>query len=334
MKKNLSRRTFLKGGATAVGAIAAVGVLRKTDPVFAVVQGNNNEAPASGKAKVFFTKDLSAESLQKMYRQVSGSLTGKVAVKLHTGEPEGPNLIPRDWVKALIPQVPNPTIVETNVLYESPRLTTEGHRHTLKVNGWDFCPVDILDEHGDADLPISGGKHMQHLEIGKNLLNYDSMLVLTHFKGHPMGGFGGSLKNVAVGCASGRGGKQQIHLRFQDGVDWPGGQDFMERMVEAGKAVTDHFGQKIVYINVMRNMSVDCDCMGLKAAPVVTPDLGIMASTDILAIDQACVDMVYALPEAQKKDLVERIESRGGLRQLTYMRELGMGRAEYDLVTI
>jgi uncharacterized Fe-S center protein len=158
------------------------------------------------------------------------------------------------------------------------------------------------------------------------------MLVLTHFKGHAMGGFGGSLKNISIGCGSGKAGKRQLH---QEGDNlWAGGSNFMERIVEGGKAITDHFGARIAYINVLRNMSVDCDCAGAKAAPPTAPDLGILASTDLLAIDQASVDLVYALPPEQRHDLVERIESRSGLRQLTYMKELGMGNDQYELITL
>lgn len=326
-----SRRNFLKSGAAAIGAVAAAGVLSKVTPALAAPQGNGGSVQA-GKATVYFSKDLSAEGLRKMYDKVSGSLTGKVAVKLHTGEPNGPNIIPRDWVQALLPRVPNPTIVECNVLYGSPRQTTEGHRRTLETNGWTFAPVDIMDADGDVNLPVNGGKWIKELAVGKNLVNYDSMLVLTHFKGHTMGGFGGSLKNIAIGCASGKVGKEQLH-REGDNV-WSGGPNFMERMVEGGKAVTDYFGPRIVYINVLRNMSVDCDCAGTGAASVVTPDIGILASTDILAVDQASVDMVYALPEKDRQDLVERIETRSGMRQLTYMKELGMGSDSYEIVTV
>lgn len=168
--------------------------------------------------------------------------------------------------------------------------------------------------------------------MGKHLLNYDSMVVLTHFKGHTMGGFGGSLKNISIGCASGRVGKKQIH---SDGKQtWAGGPLFMERMVEGGKAVTAHFGKRITYVNVLRNMSVSCDCEGVNAEPVRLPDLGILASTDILAIDKASVDMIYALPENVRAHMVERIESRSGLRQLSYMKEMGMGSDQYELITL
>jgi uncharacterized Fe-S center protein len=333
MAKSLSRRDFLKNGAVTVGAVAAASVLVKIDPALAVAGGQSSSTIAGGQSKVFFTRDISSEGLRKMYAAVNQGLDGKIAIKLHTGEPNGPYIIPQEWVKAFMPNVPNSTIVECNVLYDSPRQTTEGHRRVLEINGWTFSPVDIMDAEGDVSLPISGGKLLKEVAIGKNILNYDSMLVLTHFKGHPAGGFGGSLKNIAIGCASGKVGKQQIHARPSDG-SWPGGDPFMERMVEGGKAIADHFGPRITYINVLRSMSVDCDCMGTNAAKPTSPDIGILASTDVLALDQASVDMVYALPEAQRRDLVERIESRGGLRQLTYMKELQMGNDKYEIINV
>ena len=259
-------------------------------------------------------------------------MTGKVALKLHTGEPNGPNILPRPWVQRLQASIPDSTIVECNVLYESPRQTTEGHRETLKANGWTFCAVDIMDAEGDVSLPVPGGRRLKEVAVGKHLLNYDSLLALTHFKGHVMGGFGGSLKNIAIGCASGKVGKAQLHR--EGNQLWSGGPNFMERMVEGGKAVTSHFGPHIAYINVLRNMSVSCDCEGVNAAPVTLPDLGILASTDILAVDTASVDMIYALPKDVRRDIVERIESRSGLRQLSYMKEMGMGSDRYELITI
>lgn len=285
-----------------------------------------------GESVVFFTRDLSAEGLKKAYAAIQGNLTGKVAVKLHTGEQNGPNIIPRPWVKSLMEQIPNSTIVETNTYYEGDRYTTAQHRETLKINGWTFCPVDIMDEDGVAALPVKDGKWFTEMHVGSHQLNYDSMLVLTHFKGHVMGGFGGSLKNIAIGCASGKTGKAQLH---SDGTNlWAGGPLFMERMVEGGKAITTHFKGHMAYINVLRRMSVDCDCAGTSAAEPTAPDIGILASTDLLAVDQASVDMVYALPEQQRRDLVERIESRSGLRQLEYMETMGMGHARYDLVSL
>lgn len=285
---------------------------------------------------VYFTRDLSAEGLKKIYKRVSADLSGKVGIKLHTGEKNGPNIIPREWVKELVQdELPDASIIETNTYYEGDRYTTEQHRETLKVNGWTFCPVDIMDEDGTAMLPVKGGKWFSEMSVGKNLLNYDSMLALTHFKGHTQGGFGGSNKNIGIGCADGRIGKKMIHTTPGSDDMWDiKTEEFMERMTESTKASIDHFGKQVTYINVMRNMSVSCDCEGCAAIPVVTPNIGITASTDILAVDQASVDLVYALKEEDHKDLVERMETRHGLRQLTYMKELKMGNDKYILIDI
>ena len=206
-----------------------------------------------------------------------------------------------------------------------------------EINGWTFCPVDIMDAEGTVNLPVKGGKHFKEVSMGGHIVNYDSMLVLTHFKGHAMGGFGGSMKNIAIGCADGRIGKQQVHAVSDVNLpwdQWPGKEMLMETMAESAKAVCDYFGKKIVFINVLRRMSVDCDCAGTSAAEPTIPDIGILASTDILAIDQASVDLVYGRPDAEKHDLVERIESRRGLHQLTAMKALGMGNDQYDLITV
>ncbi len=285
---------------------------------------------------VYFTRDLSAEGLAKIYRKVSANLHGKLAVKLHTGEKHGPNIIPRPWVENLIQnEMQNATIVETNTYYEGDRYTTEQHRETLKVNGWTFCPVDIMDEEGVTTLPVKDGKWFSEIHVGNHELNYDSMLALTHFKGHTQGGFGGSNKNLGIGCADGRVGKMEIHTTPGSDDMWDiSKEEFMERMTESTKGTIDHFGKNISYINVMRNMSVSCDCEGVGAAPVVTPNVGILASLDILAIDSACVDLVYAMTEEQHHDLVERMETRHGLRQLSYMKELGMGNDRYILIDL
>jgi uncharacterized Fe-S center protein len=267
---------------------------------------------------------------------VNAGITGKIGIKLHTGEPHGPNIIPRPWVKELIGKdLPTAKIVETNTYYDGDRYTTEQHRKTLKINGWTFCPVDILDENGTAWLPVTGGKWFTRMSVGKDLLNYDSLFVLTHFKGHIQGGFGGSNKNIGIGCADGRIGKGMIHTAEGSSDQWGiKKEEFMERITESTKATVDHFGKHITYVNVMRNMSVSCDCEGVAAQPVVTPNVGICASVDILSVDQACIDMVYAMKEKDHKDLVERIESRHGLRQLSYMKELGMGNDRYVLIDI
>lgn len=285
---------------------------------------------------VYFTRDLSAEGLKKIFERVKGRLTGKIGIKLHTGEPDGPNIIPRPWVENLVRQeLPDAVIVETNTYYEGGRYTTEDHRRTLETNGWTFCPVDIMDAEGSVPFPVRGGKWFTEVEMGKNLENYDSLLVLTHFKGHSKGGFGGSNKNIGIGCAGGQTGKKAIHTTPGSDDMWDiSNEEFMERMTESAKAVADHFGERIVYINVMRNMSVSCDCEGTAAEPVVTPNVGILASTDILAVDAASVDLVYAMKEEEHHALVERMESRHGLRQLTYMKELEMGNDRYALLDI
>ena len=285
---------------------------------------------------VYFTRDLSAEGLKKIFERVKGRLTGKIGIKLHTGEPDGPNIIPRPWVENLVRQeLPDAVIVETNTYYEGGRYTTEDHHRTLETNGWTFCPVDIMDAEGSVPFPVRGGKWFTEVEMGKNLENYDSLLVLTHFKGHSKGGFGGSNKNIGIGCAGGQTGKKAIHTTPGSDDMWDiSNEEFMERMTESAKAVADHFGERIVYINVMRNMSVSCDCEGTAAEPVVTPNVGILASTDILAIDAASVDLVYAMKEEEHHALVERMESRHGLRQITYMKELGMGNDRYTLLDI
>ena len=285
---------------------------------------------------VYFTRDLSAEGLLKIYDKVSAVLCGKVAVKLHTGEAKGPNIIPRPWVKELFEKrLKDAAIIETNTYYEGDRYTTEQHRKTLEINGWTFCPVDITDSEGVAALPVVGGKWFTEMHVGKSMLNYDSLLVLTHFKGHTMGGFGGSNKNIGIGCADGRIGKKEIHTSVGSGDMWSiAEEELMERISESTKATIGHFAPHVCYINTMRNMSVSCDCEGKYAEPVVTPDVGLVASLDILAADNACIDLLYSLPDGGGKAMIERVETRHGLRQLSYMKELGMGNDRYVLIDL
>lgn len=288
------------------------------------------------KSVVYFTRDLSPEGLKKIYDRVSEGLTGKVAIKLHTGEAEGPNIIPRPWVKELYAdRLSEATIIETNTYYQGSRYTTDAHRKTLEINGWTFCPVDITDENGVAAIPVNGGKWFEEMHVGQNMLNYDSLLALTHFKGHTQGGFGGSNKNIGIGCADGRIGKAEIHTTPGSDDMWNiREEEFMERMTESTKATIDHFAGHVSFINVMRNMSVSCDCEGCDAEPVVTPDVGILASLDILAVDNACIDIIYNLPMNGGRHMIERVETRHGLRQLSYMKELGMGNDLYSIIDI
>ena len=294
------------------------------------------EERTGNESVVYFTRNLSAEGLIKAYEQVNANIEGKVGVKLHSGEQHGPNIIPHGWVKSLIQKdIPDANIVETNTYYKGDRYTTEQHRQTLKVNGWTFCPVDIMDEEDTLTIPVTGGKWFKKMSVGSHLTNYDSFVILTHFKGHTQGGFGGSNKNIGIGCADGRIGKAWIHTTPGQDNQWDiNKEELMERMTESTKSIIDHFGKHITYVNVMRNMSVSCDCEGVNAAPVVTPNVGILSSTDILALDQACIDLIYAMTEAEHHDLVERIETRHGLRQLSYMKELGMGNNRYVLIDL
>ncbi len=330
----LTRRDFLKLAGTAAISAAAFSLpdFGRAYAQAPVIGSRQLKAPlaAGSSAKVYFTKHIDAEHFVKLYELVNSEIYGKVAIKMHTGEIGGQNFLPREFVKAVQQRIPDSNIVETNTLYKRGRHTTELHRKTIAANGWNFCPVDIMDEHGAVMLPVRGGKHFKEMSVGKSLVDYDSMIVLTHFKGHAAGGFGGSLKNIAIGCADAKVGKAMQH-----NADFSiRGAHFMEHMVEAGKAVTDFFGKHIVYINVMRRMSVDCDCAGARAAEPTIGDIGILASTDILAIDQASVDLVYNKPGGDNKDLIERIESREGLRQLSYMKELKMGNPNYELISI
>ena len=347
MKGKLTRRNFVKLAGMAVAmtalpgcAIFAADTTEKKPGAKEKVAGTGGEhyvpyhERQGAESVVYFTRDLSAAGLLKIYDRVRKNLGGKVAIKLHTGEPHGPNIIPRPWVKELLQKrLPEGTIIETNTYYGGGRDTTEKHRQTLQVNGWtDFTTVDITDAEGTTMLPVPNGKWFTEMSVGKNMLGYDSLLTLTHFKGHMMGGFGGSNKNLGIGCADGKIGKKMIHAG-DTGSQWGiTNEEFMERMTESTQATVSYFKDRIAFINVMRNMSVDCDCAGTSAQPVVTPDIGIVASLDILAADQACVDCVYALPEESRHDLVERMESRHSMRQLTYMKEMGMGNDRYQLV--
>ena len=326
----LTRRNFVKlaGMAGLVGLTGnLIGCTDSTASIKSVAEAD--KLPPAEKAAVYFSKTIDAQHLIALYDKINSEITGRVGIKLHTGEPNGPNILPREMVREFQAHIPNSAIVETNTLYGGARSTTERHRRTLKLNGWTFCDVDILDEDGDVDFPVRKGFHLQEVAMGGHLVNYDSLVVLTHFKGHSMAGFGGSLKNIAIGCASGKVGKAQIH-----GKNWETGDEFLERMVDSGKAICEHFGRKIVYINVLQRLSVDCDCAGAGAAAPEMPDLGILASTDILAVDQASVDMIYNFRGDEKNYLITRIESRSGKRQLTAMAEHQMGTAKYELMTI
>lgn len=285
------------------------------------------------KAKVFFTKEITPETMIKMYKALGVELPGKVAVKVHSGEVGNQNFIRPSFMKPMVDHVKG-TIVECNAAYEGKRNTTDAHWETMKLHGWtDIAPVDIMDEEGEMELTVPEGKRIQVNYVGAHLANYDSMLVLSHFKGHPMGGFGGALKNISIGIASSHG-KAYIHGSGKPEEIWTGDHDsFLESMADADKSIVKHFGDKIAFINVMRNMSVDCDCVA-KAADPCMKDIGILASLDPVALDQACIDMVYQSDDPGKAELIERIESRNGTLTIKAAEAVGVGTREYELVNV
>ena len=279
------------------------------------------------KSKVFFTKEITPEAVLKLYDALGAELPGKVAVKLHSGEVGNQNFIRPDFWQPMVQKV-NGTIVECNTAYEGKRNTTAAHWETMDQHGWTkIAKVDIME------LSVEGGKKIQKNFVGDHLKDYDSMLVLTHFKGHPMGGFGGSLKNISIGIASSHG-KAYIHGVGNVDDFWNSDHDsFLESMADAAKSIVQFFDGKIAYINVMKNMSVDCDCCAVAEDPKMG-DIGMLASLDPVALDQACVDLVYRSDDPGKSHLIERMESRNGIHTVEAAADLGIGNRAYDLVEI
>lgn len=286
------------------------------------------------KSKVLFIKEISPEKVLHLYQKLGVTLPGKVAVKVHSGEVGNQNFLRPDFWKPIIDEVKG-TVVECNTAYEGERYETKDHFKTLKLHGWqDAFDVDIMDSEGPDDiLEIPEGKIITKNYVGKHMKNYDSMLVLSHFKGHPMGGYGGAIKQLSIGCAS-RYGKAYIHGSGDVDAIWTGDHDtFLEAMAESAKTVHDFFKDKIVYINVMKNMSVDCDCCSEAEDPCME-DIGILASLDPIAIDQACIDLVYASKDPGRDHFIERIESRNGIHTIEVAAGLGYGSREYELVDV
>ena len=291
------------------------------------------------KSKVFFSSEITAEKVVELFHAASndlpgGILPGKVAVKLHSGEPGNQNFLKPEFWQPIVNDV-HGTVVECNTAYDGGRNTTEKHRETMEKHGWSkHFTVDIMDAEGpDAELLIPNGKRIKKVQVGKNMLNYDSMLVLSHFKGHPMGGFGGALKQLSIGCASSYG-KAYIHGAGEPEKIWTGDHDsFLESMADAAEAVVRHFNGNMVFINVMKNMSVDCDCCSVAEDPCMA-DIGILASLDPIAVDRACLDLVYASDDPGRDHLLERIESRNGAHTVDAAAELGFGNKDYELIKL
>ena len=286
--------------------------------------------------KVYMFTKISAENLVKISEALGREATGKVAVKLSTGEPGGHNFLQPALIKDLVKKV-NGTIVECNTAYGGGRADTENHLKAAKEHGFTaIAPVDIMDADGEVALPVKGGKHLKEDFVGSHYLNYDFTIILSHFKGHAMGGFGGAIKNMSIGIAS-SGGKAWIHSAGKTkGDPWgnlPPQDDFLESMAEAAKAVADHCGDKILYISVANNLSVDCDCDASPEDPQMG-DIGILASLDPIALDKACTDLVRASEDHGKIHLIERIDSRHGMHTLEYGEKLGIGSQKYELVKL
>lgn len=285
------------------------------------------------KSKVYFTKNITSENMIKMYEALGNPLPGKVAVKLHSGEVGNQNFIRPPFLKPVIDHV-NGTIVECNTAYEGKRNTTEEHWNTMKLHGWtEIAPVDIMDSEDELILDIPNGKRIQKNYVGGHMANYDSMLVLSHFKGHPMGGFGGALKNISIGIASSHG-KANIHGAGDPAKIWTADHDsFLESMADAADSIVKYFDGKMCFINVMCNMSVDCDCCAVAEDPSIA-DIGILSSLDPVALDQACLDLVYASKDPGRDHLIERIESRNGVHTVEAAAALGTGSREYELISL
>lgn len=285
------------------------------------------------KAVVYMTKDISAEGLMAAYEALGRKPEGKVAVKISSGEPGGHYFLSPKLLAPMVQSV-NGTIIECNTAYGGGRADTESHRHVVEEHGFTaIAPVDIMDAEGSMSIPVAEGKHLKEDMVGSHFADYDFVINLAHFKGHAMGGFGGVLKNMSIGIASSMG-KSLIHTAGKEttgfGINTPK-NDFLESMAEAAKAVSDYKNGNIVYINVMNNLSVDCDCDSHPAKPEMA-DIGILASLDPVALDQACVDLVYAAPDGTA--LIERMESRHGIHTVEHAERIGLGTRNYDLYTI
>jgi uncharacterized Fe-S center protein len=286
------------------------------------------------KSKVLFTRTISPEMVLTMYEKLGKELTGHIAIKLHSGEEGNQNFLKPEFWAPIIRHLDG-TVVECNTAYEGSRNTTEKHLKTIEKHGWSrYFDVDLLDAEGpDLILSIPDGKVIKKNYVGKDIANYNGMLVLSHFKGHPMGGYGGALKQLSIGCASSYG-KAYIHGAGVPEDMWTANHDlFLESMADAASSVHDYFKDNIVYINVMKNMSVDCDCCAVAEDPCMK-DIGILISTDPIAIDQACLDLVYASTDPGKEHLIERIESRNGVHTIEAAEALGYGSRDYELIEI
>ena len=285
-------------------------------------------------SKVYFSRTITAEKVLELYKMLGKELKGRVAIKVHSGEKGNQNFLRPDFWRPVIEHVGG-TVIECNTAYDGARNTTERHKKLFEEHGWTkYFDVDLLDAVGpDLELEIPGGKTIKKNYVGKDIVNYDSMLVLSHFKGHPMGGYGGAIKQLSIGVASSFG-KSYIHGAGDSDNFWKSDRNaFLSSMADAASSVVDFFGGNILYVNVMKNMSVDCDCCAVAEDPCIA-DIGILVSNDPVAIDQACIDLVYACSDPGKPHLIERIESRNGIYTIECAEALGYGSRDYTLIEV
>ena len=335
-KQKMSRRNFIRSSVVMGGAWMVAGSIPVESIAGEVRPEIAKSESSAGVSKVYMLKDITPQNMIRLYDALGRKAKGKVAVKLSTGEPGGHNFLQPTLIKDLVKKV-NGTIVECNTAYGGGRANTENHLKAAKDHGFTaIAPVDIMDAEGEVALPVKGGKHLKEDFVGSHYLNYDFTIVLSHFKGHAMGGFGGAIKNISIGIASSAG-KAWIHSAGKTkGNPWgnlPPQDDFLESMAEAAKAIIDHCGDKILYISVMNRLSVDCDCDSNPEEPKMA-DIGMLASLDPVALDKACVDLVYASPDPGRVHLIERMESRHGIHIVEHAEALGMGSQRYDLVSL
>ncbi|RNC63407.1 DUF362 domain-containing protein [Proteiniphilum sp. X52] len=339
----MDRRKFIqKGSQMVLGSLAVPAFVSACTGTNSAKAVNDTKALLTGNdelSKVYFTKEITPESLMRIYQSLGRKAVGQnVAVKVTTGEPGGHNFLKPSFMRDFVQSV-NGTIIECNTAYGGGRASTEDHLKAARDHGFmDIARVDIMDADGEVELPVRNGTWLKHDIVGKNYLNYDFTVILSHFKGHAMAGFGGAIKNMSIGIASSHG-KAWIHSagkttdQTEVWNDLPPQDDFLEAMAEAASAIADHAGDKIIYISVMNNLSVDCDCDSSPADPEMG-DVGILASLDPVALDKACVDLVYASPDHGKIHLIERMESRNGIHTLDHAEKMGMGSQKYKLVDI
>jgi len=323
----MKRRDFFKTAGVAALPVITAGQLNSC-----CASGTDKKAEGGQLPKVFMTKDISGKGLMALYKALGKTATGKVAIKLHMGEPGNVNYLRPEIVRDLCMAV-NGSFVDCNVYYESPRATTEGNRQSALDHGYTFAPIDILDSEGEVRFPIKGGVRLKEAIFGSHIVNYDWIISVAHFKGHAMAGFGGTFKNLAIGLAT-PDGKREIHTKGEGTDQWSCvGQPFLEKIIEYNKCLLELRGDKMLYFNVLNNLSTACDCD--RNAPLPTmPDIGMLASTDPVALDKASLDQIYARPEDERKVLVEHIEGRFGVYQVIYAEKLGLGSQKYELITI